>query len=159
MRRWACFSVAYHEGGKTLLARCADRERFDTAAELDRPGVRVIVNPGGTNERYVREHVHQAQILVHPDNRGVFAEIAAGRADVMVTDDVEAELQARRRPGQLCRTYPGTLTRGEKRILMARDPALQAVVDVWLARAIAAGESARELERAMQAYVTGDEAH
>ena len=88
--------------------------------------MRVIVNPGGTNERYVREHVHQAQILVYPDNRGVFAEIAAGRADVMVTDDVEAELQARRRPGQLCRTYPGTLTRGEKRILMARDPALQA---------------------------------
>lgn len=153
------YSAAYHEGGKTLLARCADRERFDTAAELDRPGVRVIVNPGGTNERYVREHVHQAQILVHPDNRSVFAEIAAGRADVMVTDDVEAELQARRRPGQLCRTYPGTLTRGEKRILMARDPALRAVVDQWLAGAIAAGEPARELERAMQAYVTGDRGH
>jgi cyclohexadienyl dehydratase len=151
------YSAPYHEGGKTLIARCADRERFDTPAELDRPGVRVIVNPGGTNERYVREHVHQAQILVHPDNRGVFAEIASGRADVMVTDDVEAELQARRRPGQLCRTYPGTLTRGEKRILMSRDPALQVVVDEWLARAIAAGEPARELERAMQAYVSGNE--
>jgi len=152
------YSVAYHEGGKTLLARCADRERFDTPAEIDRPGVRVIVNPGGTNERYVREHVHQARILVHPDNRGVFAEIAAGRADVMVTDDVEAELQARRRPGQLCRTYPGTLTRGEKRILMARDPALQGVVDEWLAKVIAAGEPARELERAVQAYVSDNQA-
>ncbi|MDH4312779.1 MAG: transporter substrate-binding domain-containing protein, partial [Gammaproteobacteria bacterium] len=152
------YSAAYHEGGKTLLARCADRERFDTPAGLDRPGVRVIVNPGGTNERYVREHVHRAQIVVHPDNRGVFAEIAAGRADVMVTDDVEAELQARRRPGELCRTYPGTLTRSEKRILMARDPALQAVVNGWLAEAIAAGESTRELELAMQAYVAGAEA-
>ncbi|MBK7904038.1 MAG: gamma subclass chorismate mutase AroQ [Proteobacteria bacterium] len=151
------YSAAYHEGGKTLIARCADREWFDTAAELDRPGVRVIVNPGGTNERYVREHVHQAQILVHPDNRGVFAEIAAGRADVMVTDDVEAELQARRRPGQSCRTYPGTLTRGEKRILMVRDPALQAVVDEWLARVIAAGEPTREIERAMWAYVSDNQ--
>ena len=153
------YSAAYHDGGKTLIARCVDRERFDTPAELDRPGVRVIVNPGGTNERFVREHVHQAQILVHPDNRGVFAEIAAGRADVMVTDDVEVELQARRRPGQLCRTYPGTLTRGEKRILMAPDPALQAAVDEWLAKAIAAGEPAREIERAMQAYVSGNEVH
>ncbi len=152
------YSAAYHEGGKTLLARCEDRERFDTPAELDRPNVRVIVNPGGTNERYVREHVRDAQILVHPDNRGVFAEIAAGRADVMVTDDVEAELQARRRPGQLCRTYPGTLTRGEKRILMARDRALQAAVDEWLAKAIAAGEPARELERAMRAYVSDNQA-
>jgi len=94
---------------------------------------------------------------VHPDNRGVFAEIAAGRADVMVTDDIEAELQARRRPGQLCRTYPGTLTRGEKRILMARDPALQMIVDDWLARAIAASEPAREIERAMQAYVSDNQ--
>lgn len=153
------YSAAYHEGGKTLIARCGDRERFDTPAELDRPDVRVIVNPGGTNERYVREHVHQAQIVVHPDNRGVFAEIAAGRADVMVTDDVEAELQARRRPGELCRTYPGTLTRGEKRILMAPDPALQAVVDEWLAGAIAAGEPTRELERVMQAYVSDNQAH
>ncbi len=153
------YSAAYHDGGKTLLARCDDRERFDTPAELDRPDVRVIVNPGGTNERYVREHVHQAQILVHMDNRGVFAEIVAGRADVMVTDDVEAELQARRRPGQLCRTYPGTLTRGEKRILMARDPALQAIVDEWLAKVIAAGEPARELERAMRAYVSDDQLH
>jgi cyclohexadienyl dehydratase len=153
------YSAAYHEGGKTLLARCADRERFDTAAELDRPGVRVIVNPGGTNERYAREHVHQARIVVHPDNRGVFAEIAAGRADVMVTDDVEAELQARRWPGQLCRTYPGTLTRGEKRILMSRDPALQVAVDEWLAESIAAGEPARELERAIRAYVSDNEVH
>ena len=152
------YSAAYHDGGKTLLARCADRERFDTAAELDRPEVRVIVNPGGTNERYVREHVHQAQILVHPDNRAVFAEIAAGRADVMVTDDIEAELQARRRPGQLCRTYPGTLTRGEKRILMARDPALLVLVDEWLAKAMAAARPARELERAMQAYVSDNQA-
>ena len=147
------YSVAYHEGGKTLLARCQDRERFDTPAELDRAGNRVIVNPGGTNERYVREHVRAAQIIVHPDNREVFAEIAAGRADVMVTDDVEAELQARRWPGQLCRTYPGTLTRGDKRILMARDPALQAAVDAWLQERIAAGEPARALERAMQEYV------
>jgi cyclohexadienyl dehydratase len=153
------YSMAYHEGGKTLLARCADRERFDSPAELDRPDVRVIVNPGGTNERYVRENVRRAQVLVFPDNRGVFAEIAAGRADVMVTDDVEAELQARRRPGQLCRTYPGTLTQGDKRILMVRDPALQAVVDEWLAKVIAAGEPARELERAMQAYAGDDQVH
>ena len=149
------FSVAYHDGGKTLLARCEDGDRFDTPAELDRADNRVIVNPGGTNERYVREHVRQAQVIVHPDNRGVFSEIIAGRADVMVTDDVEAELQARRWPGRLCRTYPGTLTRGDKRILMARDPALNAAVDTWLRQSIAAGAPARALERAMQEYVDG----
>jgi hypothetical protein len=49
------------------------------------------------------------------------------------------------------------LTRGEKRILMAPDPALQASVDDWLAGASATGLPARELERAMQVYV-GDNA-
>ena len=147
------YSGPYQVGGKTLVARCSERTRFDTPDELDQPGVRVIVNPGGTNERYVREHVSRAQVIVHPDNRGVFAEIAAGRADVMVTDDVEAELQSRRRPGQLCRTYPGTLTQGDKRILMARDPALQSAVESWLQSQIAAGEPSRMLEQAMQDYV------
>jgi cyclohexadienyl dehydratase len=147
------YSGPYQVGGKTLIARCSERTRFDTPDELDQTGVRVIVNPGGTNERYVREHVSRAQVIVHPDNRGVFAEIAAGRADVMVTDDVEAELQSRRRPGQLCRTYPGTLTQGDKRILMARDPALQSAVDAWLQSQIAAGEPRRMLEQAMQDYV------
>jgi cyclohexadienyl dehydratase len=147
------YSAPYQAGGKTMIARCSERTRFDTPDELDQPGVRVIVNPGGTNERYVREHVSRAQVIVHPDNRGVFAEIAAGRADVMVTDDVEAELQARRWRGQLCRTYPGTLTQGDKRILMARDPALQSAVDAWLQSQIAAGEPRRMLEQAMQDYV------
>jgi cyclohexadienyl dehydratase len=147
------YSGPYQVGGKTLIARCSERTRFDTPAELDQPGVHVIVNPGGTNERYVREHVSRAQVIVHPDNRGVFAEIAAGRADVMVTDDVEAELQARRWPGQLCRTYPGTLTEGDKRILMTPDPALQSAVDAWLQSQIVTGEPQRLLEQAMQDYV------
>jgi hypothetical protein len=71
----------------------------------------------------------------------------------MVTDDVEAELQSRRWPGQLCRTYPGTLTQGDKRILMARDPALQSAVEAWLQSQIAAGVPTRMLEQAMQDYV------
>jgi len=51
------------------------------------------------------------------------------------------------------------LTRGEKRILMSRDPALQVAVDEWLAPAMVAGEPARELERAMRAYVSDNAAH
>ncbi len=94
----ASFSLPYHTGGKTILARCADRARFDTPQELDEARVRVIVNPGGTNEAWVRANLGQAQIRVHPDNRSIFQEIVAGRADAMVTDDVEAELQARRHP-------------------------------------------------------------
>ena len=80
-RHVAFFSRTYHEGGKTPIARCADRDRLDTLAEIDSPDVRVIVNPGGTNERYAREHLRAAAVRLHSDNRSVFEEIAAGRAD------------------------------------------------------------------------------
>ncbi len=146
--RVGVFSRPYLTGGKTIVARCAERERYDTLREVDRRPVRVVVNPGGTNERYVREHLRRAEIVVHPDNRTVFEEILDGHADAMITDDVEAELQAHRHP-ELCRTYPGTLTRAGKAIFMPRDAALQAAVDAWLRDAIDAGLPARFLEQAM----------
>jgi cyclohexadienyl dehydratase len=142
----AAFSIPYSSGGKTILARCKDSGRFHNGlTSVDRPKVRVIVNPGGTNEQYVRSNVHHARILVYPDNRAIFDEIAADRADVMITDDVEAELQARHHPG-LCRTFSGTLTHADKAILMPRDPDFVKSVDDWLAPAIAAGEPAQLLK-------------
>jgi cyclohexadienyl dehydratase len=140
------FSVPYAAGGKTILARCTDSRKFHGGlASVDRSKVRVIVNPGGTNEQYVRSNVHHALIVVYPDNRAIFDEIAAGRADVMITDDVEAELQARHHPG-LCRTFSGTLTHADKAILMPRDPDLVKAINDWLTPAIAAGEPARLLK-------------
>lgn len=142
------FSVPYASGGKTIVARCAQAARFSDLAHVDRPKVRVIVNPGGTNEQFVREHLHQAQIRVYTDNRAIFDELRAGRADVMITDDTEAELQVHRH-SDLCRALPGTLTHAEKAILMPKDPALVAAVDGWLKEAIAAGEPARLLRESI----------
>jgi cyclohexadienyl dehydratase len=147
-------STPYQAGGKTIVARCNERERYDTLPEVDQPGVRVVVNPGGTNERFDREHLHAATILVHPDNRTIFEEILAGRADVMITDDVEADLQALRHPGALCRTLRATLTNAPKQILMAPTPELQTAVDRWLAGAIAAGVPRNDLEAAMRRFAS-----
>jgi cyclohexadienyl dehydratase len=142
------FSVPYQTGGKTIVARCAARAQYDTVREVDNRTVRVVVNPGGTNEHYVREHLHHAQVIVHADNRTVFDEILAGHADAMITDDVEADLQAYRHP-ELCRTYPGTLTRATKAILLPRDPAMKHAVDAWLRDAISQGMPARLISEAM----------
>jgi cyclohexadienyl dehydratase len=140
------FSVPYSSGGKTILARCADVRKFHAGlASVDRPKVRVIVNPGGTNEQYVRSTLHHARIVVFPDNRTIFDELTAHRADVMITDDVEAELQSQRHAG-LCRAFPGTLTHADKAVFMSRDPDLVKAVNDWLTPALAAGEPARVLE-------------
>jgi len=134
----AAFSSAYASGGKTVLARCADVRRYRSLAAVDRPGVRVVVNPGGTNQQFVAAHIHRADVRVYADNRRIFDELRARRADVMITDDVEVELVTRRYP-ELCRALPGTLTRAEKALLLPRDPAFEARVGAVLRPLIAAG--------------------
>jgi cyclohexadienyl dehydratase len=116
--------------------------------------VRVIVNPGGTNEAFVRERLHSASIQVFPDNRAIFGELVAGRADVMITDDIEAELQHRLHP-ELCRTSRATFTRAQKAWLVQPDAELLARVDAWLGQRVKERAVARLIEQEL-AKAAGD---
>jgi cyclohexadienyl dehydratase len=144
------FSRVYREGGKTLLARCTDRARFNSAEAVNAPNVRLIVNRGGTNESVARALLPRASLRVYPDNIGVFAEVAEGRADVMLTDDVEAELKSRQDP-RLCRSFAGTLQHVGKALWMTPDTALVEAVDGWLGKAMASGDTQRWMDEAMRA--------
>lgn len=138
-------SQPYHVGGKTPIARCDAAAGFASLGAIDRPGVRVVVNPGGTNERFVDANLGHAQKLLHPDNRSIFAVLIEGGADVMITDRIEVELQTSRHP-ELCATMAGNLTYQEKGYLMPQDPVWQAFVDTWLSLAVADGTVARTFQ-------------
>jgi cyclohexadienyl dehydratase len=142
------FSTAYHIDGKTPIARCEDRNRFGSLSDIDKPQVKVIVNPGGTNEQFVRERIEHARIIVHADNRTIFDEIVAGRADVMITDGVEVELQTRRHK-ELCRTMSVAFTNTAKAILLPRASSLAKDIDVWVRAEVARGGVQTKLQRAL----------
>ncbi|WP_431041571.1 transporter substrate-binding domain-containing protein [Streptomyces sp. P1-3] len=127
------FSEPYLTDGKTPIVRCVDKEKYRTLEQIDQPGVRVIVNPGGTNEQFVRAHVRRATLTVHPDNTTIFEEIIAGRADVMMTDASETRYQSKIHP-ELCAVHPDRpFTFSEKAYALPRgDEEFRNYVDQWV---------------------------
>jgi cyclohexadienyl dehydratase len=143
------FSIAVMHDGKRPIARCGDKDRYTSIAAIDQPDVRVVFNPGGTNEAFVKSHFPNARLAEYPDNRTIFNAIAAGDADVMVTDGAEVDYQARRHPGVLCPAkVPDTFDRFDKAYWMTRDPALKAAVDAAVRTSLDAGEYQRALASA-----------
>jgi cyclohexadienyl dehydratase len=127
------FSTPIMREGKTPIARCADKDKYETLAEIDKPGTRVIVNPGGTNERFARANVKNAEIRVYNDNVTIFDEIAKGDADLMMTDASETRYQQKLHAGVLCAVHPDApFDLAEKAYWLQRDTVLKAFVDQWL---------------------------
>lgn len=94
----AAFTDPVYLIGKCPLVRSGEAGKYDSLTKIDRPDVTVAVNPGGTNEAYVRKHLKRARILVETDNLKIPELVAGGKADVMLTDNVEARLAGRRDP-------------------------------------------------------------
>ena len=89
-RETMLMSDGYLANGKTILCRADDAGRFQSLADIDKPSVRVMVNPGGLNEKFANENLTHAAILVHPKNEEIPTLVAEGAADVMITEITEA---------------------------------------------------------------------
>jgi cyclohexadienyl dehydratase len=138
-QRVALFSTPVMRAGKAAIARCADQERFGSLAAIDQAGVKVLVNPGGTNERFDRGALHTAEIVPFADNLAIFDALAAGQGDVMITDAVETKLQQKLHPA-LCAIHPDQpFDFGELGYLLPRDVVFKLFVDQWLHIAVESG--------------------
>ena len=140
-QKTAFFSTPYMVNGKAPIARCENAAKFQTVADIDKPNVTVVENPGGSNERFARANFKNARIVIHPDNTTIFDEVLAGRADVMISESAETMVQQRLRPG-LCAINPDKpLQYGEMAWLLPRgDAAFKAWIDQWFHLAKATGE-------------------
>ena len=137
----AGFSTAYMINGKAPITRCENVSKFQTVADINKPSVTVITNPGGSNERFVRANLPLAKVIVFNDNVTIFDEILKGSADVMISESVETITQQKARPG-LCAVNPDRpLQYGEMGYLLPRgDTAMKQWVDTWLHLSKASGE-------------------
>jgi cyclohexadienyl dehydratase len=140
-QREAFFTQPYMVDGKTPIARCNEVNKYQTIVQIDQPATRVIVNPGGTNERFAKRYFPHAALTIYPDNVTIFKQILSNQADVMVTDASETLLQQKLNPG-LCSVHPDKpFAYGEKAYMLPRgDVIFQQYVDQFLHLAKANGE-------------------
>lgn len=132
------FSVPVAETGAVALVPAASTA--ESLAELDRPGVRVVVNRGGHLERVARAHLPRARIETLSPNDAVRAALIEGRADAAITDTVEAPHWRRGTDLRLL----GPFTRDRKAWLLRTDSGEEAArLDRWLLAREADGSLSR----------------
>ena len=131
-RETMLMSVGYLSNGKTILCRASESKRYKSLSDLDKPEVKVMVNPGGLNEKFAHDNLKHASIIVHQKNEEIPSLVAVGKADVMITEITEAPyyVQADSRLAAPLLSKP--FNHGEIGILMRKgqDDLLQVVNDI-----------------------------
>lgn len=137
----------------SIIARDEDAKKYRTIADINTKGTRVIVNPGGTNEKFARANFPNATMIENGENLSVFTKIRDGKADVMVTDAIETIIQSKIHP-ELMAVNPGNpFNYFELGYLLPRDVVFKAYVDQWLSQLKFSGDFDRVQKAALNAVV------
>ena len=119
-RETMLMSDGYLANGKTILCRASDADLYKSLADIDKPEVRVMVNPGGLNEKFANENLTHATIIVHPKNEDIPALVAEGQADVMITEITEAPYYVQTDPRLAAPLLNEPFNHGEIGVLMQK---------------------------------------
>jgi len=113
-------SDGYLANGKTILCRSVDADTYQSLADIDKPEVRVMVNPGGLNEKFANENLTHATIIVWPRNEEIPSKVAEGDADVMITEITEAPWYVQNDPRLAAPLLATPFTHGQIGVLMRK---------------------------------------
>lgn len=132
-QKTAYVSQGYITFGKVPLIRKADKDKYLTIEDINKPSVRIGVNPGGTNEIFVREHLKNANVTVVDNNLDIPLLVANGTYDVMITDTVEAITYAKADPTLHAALVDKPFTNSEKGYMIPRGDFIYAsYLEMWM---------------------------
>ena len=131
-RETMLMSDGYLANGKTIICRASEAERYMSLAAIDKPEVRVMVNPGGLNEKFANENLTHATIIVYSKNEEIPTLVAEGKADVMITEITEAPWYVQNDPRLAAPLLNEPFNHGEIGVLMRKgqDDLLQMVNEI-----------------------------
>ncbi|UUZ91383.1 transporter substrate-binding domain-containing protein [Paenibacillus sp. P25] len=129
----AYLSQGYIQFGKAPLIRAEDKDKYKTLDDINKPTVRVGVNPGGTNETFVRAYLKNANVTVVQNNLDIPHMVADGTFDVMITDTVEALTYAKADPRLYAALTDNPFTRNQKGYMIQRgDFIYSSYLELWM---------------------------
>ena len=127
-------SDPYLTFGKTILVTKTKEAQFKTLDDVNQPSVRVMYNPGGTNEKFAKEHTPKAQLSMHEQNAEIPGLVGEGKADVMITETMEAVRYVKDNPKVAAPLVDKPFTENHFGVLMKKDyPDLLKAVNDWMA--------------------------
>ena len=151
-------SIGYLGNGKTVLCRAEDADKYTSLEAINRPEVRVMENPGGLNEKFARENLPNATIIIHNVNQEIPGLIAAGEADVMITEIMEAGFYVGQDSRLAAPLIYEPFTHGELGVLMPKGSEdLLAYVNAFLEEEIASGRINELAEEYIYRYTEPEE--
>ena len=151
-------SIGYLDNGKTVLCRAEDADKYTSLEAIDRPEVRVMENPGGLNEKFARENLPDATLIIHDVNQEIPGLIAAGEADVMITEIMEAGYYVGQDERLAAPLIYEPFTRGQLGVLMPKGSEdLLALVNTFLAEELESGRIDELAEKNIYRYIDSEE--
>ena len=137
-------SDPYLTFGKTILVTKTKAGQFKSLADVNKPSVRVMYNPGGTNEKFAKESTPKAQLIMHEQNAEIPGLVGEGKADVMITETMEASRYVRENPKVAAPLVDKPFTENHFGVLMKKgEPDLLKAVNDWMAGIKADGTMAK----------------
>lgn len=126
-------SEGYLTFGKTILATKSKAGQFKSLEDVNQPNVRVMYNPGGTNEKFAKEMTPKAQLIMHEHNAEIPGLVGEGKADVMITETMEARRYAKDNPKVAAPLIDTPFTQNHFGALMKQGyPKLESAVNAWM---------------------------
>jgi cyclohexadienyl dehydratase len=131
--RVATFSRPYMRYGKLLLVRAADRDKYQSLEDLDKPGLKIGHNMGGLNERFARARFKNATPTGFGSNELAFADLVAGKVDAQVADSTSAVYLAAKDPRVIAMNPQNVFDPVYVAVLVRReDQTLLNYLNIWL---------------------------
>ena len=115
-------------------------------------------NPGGLNEKFARENLPNATLIIHDVNQEIPGLIAAGEADVMITEIMEAGYYVGQDSRLAAPLIFDPFTRGQLGVLMPKGSEdLLAYVNAFLEEETASGRIDELAEEYIYRYIDTEE--